>query len=92
MKNVRLYRICTEDVGADRTREIIGRHFDGFTLLYGEGFYKGVAEKALVIEILGGVDDPTEPARINALCEDLKVENHQEAVLVEVLESANYLI
>lgn len=91
MKPVNLYRICTEDVGADRTKEIIGKHFDGFTLLYGEGVWKGISERALVVEIMGD-GSADESLRIGALCEAIKAENHQEAVLLEVVEASNYIV
>lgn len=93
MGTTKLYRICTEDVRGDCTRAIVSRHFDGFTLLKGTGYWKGTPEPALVIEILGTDEQgPGEGARIRALCEDLKTENHQEAVLVEVMEATHHII
>lgn len=91
MRNAHLYRICTEDVNGEQTREIVSRHFDGFTLLRGDGVWKGGSEKALVIEIMGK-GDPGEHAAVALLCEDLKEANVQDSVLVEVLAATNYLI
>ena len=91
MESSNLYRICTEDVNRENTRKIIGRYFDGFTLLSGEGVWRGSQENALVIEILGD-GEPGERAVISALCEDIKAENQQEAVLLQVVEMKGYLI
>jgi hypothetical protein len=91
MENANLYRICTEDVNRENTRKIVSKYFDGFTLLSGEGIWKGSKENALVVEIFGN-GDAGEPAVIGMLCEDIKAENKQEAVLLQVVEVKGYLI
>jgi hypothetical protein len=91
METTNLYRICTEDVNRDKTRAIIGKYFDGFTLLSGEGIWKGSRENALVVEIFGD-GSPGESAVVSMLCEDIKAENRQEAVLLQVMEVRGYMV
>lgn len=69
------FRIYTEDVNEARTAELLKVSFDGFTVIRTTGFWKGVPENAIIIEIF--TDNET---LIRALCEAIKKNNKQEAV------------
>lgn len=73
MKTV--YRLYTED--KPNIGVLVGRYFDGATILHGLGLWKGTYEKSAVIEIL--TEDAT---KIRQLAEHIRMENRQEAVMV----------
>jgi len=91
MEKKTLYRICTEDVNPEDTRRLIEKRFDGYTLLHGEGCWKGGEERALVIEIVTN-NYRKNAENITALCRDLKDANNQNAVLVECVEIDTFLV
>lgn len=84
-----LFRIYTEDVNREETEALAGAHFDGFTTLTATGFWQGVRERSLVIEI---VDEPDALPRVRDLAAAIKRANHQQAVLVQSIENASELI
>lgn len=47
------YRIHTEHVAPS----LIAKYFEGFSIIKSEGYYKGVGELSVIIEILGGKHD-----------------------------------
>jgi len=47
-----IYRLHTENVGRKTVAELTSKYFPGFTLIDSTGYYKGVAERSLVIEIM----------------------------------------
>lgn len=74
---MKVFRIYTENKNEARLKELISICFDGFTVIHTKGFWKGVPENALLIEIY------TENAElIRALAGAIKKNNKQEAVLV----------
>mgnify|MGYP001598676099 FL=1 len=84
-----LYRICTEDINRRQLTNLINRHFDGYTLYTVEGRWKGKAEDALVIEIVGDLADR---APVHILAHEIKALNEQESVLIEEIESCNHFV
>ena len=74
-----LYRIQTEGVNRGVIEREISTRFDGFTILIGTGYWRGVKETALVIEILAEAED-----RDTILCIAgwIKEFNEQESVAV----------
>lgn len=83
-----LYRILTEDKNRQEIASIVSKRFDGFTLLAGQGYWKGLAENALAIEIESAEDNAT----VFALADEIKRYNKQEAVLVQTLASTATLV
>lgn len=74
---MKVFRIYTENKNENKLKELISICFDGFTVIRTKGFWKGVPENALLIEIY------TENAElIRALAGAIKKNNKQEAVLV----------
>lgn len=74
---MKVFRIYTENKNPERLKELISICFDGFTVIKTKGFWKGVPENALLIEIY------TENVElIRALASAIKKNNKQEAVLV----------
>lgn len=71
------YRIYTED--RHNLAYLTGRYFDGSTLLYGNGAYKGTSEDSVIIEVIGTSADLQ---KIVDLAGDIRVVNAQESVLV----------
>lgn len=76
------YRIYTEDKGiaaCDEVASLVSKSFDGFTAYRGTGFWRGVSEHNLTIEIL--VDEET-PGTVETLAGKIRTLLKQEAVLV----------
>lgn len=71
-----IYRIYTEHVAG--VLDIVARYFDGATLTYATGLWRGVQELSVVLEIIGTVADREQ---IVALCEDIRATNAQHTVL-----------
>lgn len=74
---MKCFRIYTENKNPERLKELVSICFDGFTVIRTKGFWKGVPENALLIEIY------TDNAElIRALAGAIKKNNKQENVLV----------
>lgn len=46
-----LFRIYCEDVNRERMEEILSASLENFTIIPATGYYKGIKEKAVVIEV-----------------------------------------
>jgi hypothetical protein len=77
------YRIHTENVNGPRILKIASARFEGFTVFYGIGYYKGEPEFSLVLEII-----TSDPASVYLLAEEIRKANGQESVLVNRIESS----
>lgn len=77
------YRIHTEDKNRPTIYQLAGNRFDGFTVTYGTGFYKGESEHTLVLEII-----TSDTVSVYLLAEEIRTANGQESVLVNRLESS----
>ena len=73
------YRILTEHVSP----ALIARYFDGFSLLKGQGFYKGKGESTTIIEIIGTVDDGV---KVRTLAADIREQYRQAEVWITTEE------
>ena len=71
------FTLYVADFGRDRIEHILGKYFDGFTVLPGHGCWKGSCENALVIQIAG-----TTEAKVRAAAEELRVAGKQKSVIV----------
>jgi len=72
-----LYHIYTED--KPNLADLASKHFDGFTILKGVGYWQGEAEPCAVIEI---IDSKDKWLTVNTLALDIKEANKQQAVLI----------
>lgn len=75
------YRIYTEAKNLIKLKRLISNAFSSFTLYHVDGYWEGIREKALVIEILTS-NKYEEKANIHSLCYQIKEMNRQESVLV----------
>lgn len=82
-----LYRIVTENINKARIIELITKYFDGFTLIEGQGYWRGKSEKTLIIEIM-----TTGCISVKRLTSCIKVLNSQESVLIQIIEAKDYLV
>jgi len=85
----KLYRIFTEHKNTEHITKIVGRYFKGFTLLNGVGFWQGVPERSLVIEIIGTEADAS---KVELVAYQIKKANTQEAVLIQETNVASQLV
>jgi len=85
----KLYRIFTEHKNSDKIVEIVNKYFEGYTLLNGIGYWQGVPEQSLVIEIIGTEKDA---ARVELVAYEIKKANVQEAVLIQETNVAGQLV
>lgn len=73
-----LYRILTENKNRKVILDLTSKKFDGFTTYKAQGFWKGVSERSLIIEIV--TNDEFE---IKELCKEIRDYNKQECILLE---------
>lgn len=82
-----MYRIYTEDKNRKGIIACAATLFDGFTALPATGYWKGEKENALILEF-----DTEDANKVHALAENIRLLNHQEAVLVTyAVSSAKYV-
>jgi hypothetical protein len=77
-----LYRIFTENKNPVITRDIINSYFDGYTLIEATGYWHSQPENTLIIEIMAKIGDR---GKVLQICEAIKRQNNQEAVLLQTL-------
>lgn len=77
--NNTIYKIYTEDKNINKVKNIISGFFAGFTIYKGNGYWQGINEKSLIIEINGSKKDFK---KIKTISEKIKKTNKQEAVLL----------
>lgn len=73
------YRIHTQHVAPN----MVARHFDGFSIVRAQGFWKGKAEDAVIIEILGTVDDGP---KVRTLASEIREQYRQHEVWITTEE------
>lgn len=70
--------------------ETISKYFDGFTAYEVVGYWKGSQEKTLKVEIVS--DEGQGDARIVKMIKELKEVLHQDAILLEKIQSNSVFI
>jgi hypothetical protein len=83
-----LYRIYTEDKNRMAVRAILKKEFQAFTVVIGHGFWKGKPERTLIVDVVG---DRIE-TKIRKVAKQIKRQNHQAAVLVELIANRTIVI
>jgi len=77
----KLYRLYTENKNKALITKEVSKEFEGFTVLEGAGYWKGIKESALVIEII--TDESREGEnKVDRLAHFIKILNNQENVLL----------
>jgi len=75
-----LYRVLTENVNRGNIDKIVGRYFDGYTVIEAQGVWCGKRENSLIIEIIAeGKDRP----KVLAIAREINIANKQECCLVQ---------
>ncbi len=85
-----LYRICTENKNTDGITSIVDGYFEGFTILTGIGFWHGIPEDSLIIEIYN--EAFCAKNNINEIAEQIKELNSQDVVLVQEIKCKAHLV
>ena len=94
-----LARICTENKNYQDIVELVGKYFDGATIIKADGLWQGKVEHSLVIEIV--IQSPIEGKAVIAaydmrdlgkLVHKIKKLNKQDAVLVQYIECESRLV
>ena len=85
-----LYRIVTEDKNTGKTLQLVSDHFKDFTVINSIGYWNGVLEYVKIIEI--STDVPEAGYRIGVLAKLIKVQNKQDAVLVQEIPCKSSLV
>lgn len=80
---MKLFRICTENTNRAAVEQLAKEYFDAFTLIDGKGFWRGIPESALVIEVML---EASYAGRVRRFAEKLRALNDQECVLVQTIE------
>jgi hypothetical protein len=86
------FRIYTEDVRREELINLTSLKFEAFTTYEGVGFWRGLEEKSLIIEVLATEDFELVEKNIQDLAFEIKSLNKQEAVLVQKLENNSFLL
>jgi len=82
-----LYRILTQKV--DKFSEVIiracvAKSFNGFTILEGTGYWNGIEEDCLIVEI-ATIGDFEADVEVEAVAKDIKHRLKQEAIMVQII-------
>ncbi len=89
-----IIRILTEDKHRHKVLELTRRYFEGFTIYNGVASWRGTYENSLTIEHASNPTEPDSLVQLKAerLASEIKADNKQEEVLIEVIHSHNYII
>lgn len=81
----RLFRIHTEHSRRYQkaVEEIVSLRFDSFNIVLGTGYWKGVRERSMTIEIIG---DARDEAKVRVTAKAIQIYNGQEAVYLTITE------
>ena len=74
----------TKKVEKSKIQKIVSKHFDGFSLIESTGFYKGLREKSVIVEVL----TDKKLSDLLSIKEELRLSLAQESVLM-TSESTN---
>lgn len=86
-------RIYTENVNKDYILTLADAYFPAYTVLEGQGVWQGVPERCLIIEIITIREDLLAFAEeVNALAEEIKEHNNQDAVLVTYTQGSTVTV
>ena len=75
-----LYRLYTERRDLPVLEALVSGRFDGYTLYFTAGIWRGLREMSVVVEILAD-DSPDTVTKVRMLVADIRVSLNQQAVL-----------
>ena len=85
-----IYRIVTEDKNRAWIVKRVLETVSGFNITQGQGYWQGVHEPCLIIEIDTLADDNR--MGIHKLALDIKYQNKQESVLFQIIGEKSILV
>lgn len=93
---MKTFMVFTEDKNREKIKEIVGVWFDGFTLLFGQGYWVGKCipqkiykEDSLVIVIIARAQDHE---KVQMIARRIKQLNNQESVMVSSFDTEMEMI
>ncbi len=86
---IMLYRLFTERKNVSWLKQMIAEYFPAFTIIESTGYWSGQSEKSIIIEI--DTNLPSDEHHIKEICSKIKGFNHQNAVLIQRIESKSEL-
>lgn len=84
-----MYRILTEDKNRGYIVECVTKYFDAFTVVPAIGYWRGLRERSVAIDIEAGAD---RRKQVDAIAREIARGNKQEAVLVQEIETQSHLV
>ena len=75
----KLYRIYTEHKQLPVIKSIINKHFKGYTIIKTNGYWQGIPEKGLIIELIATAN---KIKKIRLISKQIKHINRQQAILL----------
>jgi len=84
-----IYRIYTENINRGKLEKLTGEYFEGFTVINAVGYWQGIKEKSVIIEIIG---DRENLGKIKELATHIKINNKQSAVLIQIEKNRRVMI
>lgn len=85
-----LYRAMTEDINPEAVLAIVSKYYEGFTTYKATGFWKGISENSLIIEVVS--EAKNEMATFRKMATDIRDFNKQQAVLIESIANHSELV
>jgi len=73
----------TKKLELKKIENILTKHFEGFTAFEVIGYWKGIKEKTLKVEVISDLSD----SELSNIGKELKIKLNQESVLMEIVES-----
>jgi hypothetical protein len=77
---MKLYRIYTQNKNKKFVLKLVSESFPGFTVYEETGFWQGVKEKSLIIEIITSAADAK--LKLNRICKAICGYNDQDTILL----------
>ena len=85
-----LYRILTENKNREAVEDIVSTEFPGFTIIEATGYWNGVREESLIIEIDAG--NEIKGMTVTRIAEMIKRHNQQESVMIQAVMTQNKFV
>ena len=86
-----LYRILTENKNRQVVEDIVSAEFPGFTIIEAMGYWNGVRELSLIIEIDTDGNE-FKGMTVTRIAEMIKRHNQQESVMIQAVMTQNKFV
>ena len=87
-----LFRIFTENRNLEGVHKICSNLFNGYSMFFVIGNYKGQEEPGICIEIDSVGQEGYLDTRVNQAADEIKVLNNQECVLVQKINCTSQMV